>query len=72
MHLHVKMESHGVGKVFIDGEQVQGVTGVTLKIRTKEPNEACLTFLPNEITYEGLTDITSIGDSAVKMEKATG
>lgn len=72
MHLHVKMESHGFGKVFIDGEQLQGVTGVTLKIKAQEQNEACLTFLPNEITYEGLTDITSIADSAVKMEKATG
>lgn len=64
MNLCIHMEGHGRGKVFIDGKEIVGITGLTLKTAAGETNEACLFFTPHSVTYDGVADVTSIGDDA--------
>lgn len=69
MNVRIQMDGHGSGKVFIDDKELEGCTGLTLKCRAHEANELILSFMPNSVTYEGIADVTSIGDDYRKWAK---
>ena len=69
MNVRIEMIGHGRGKIFIEDKEVEHCTGFTLKCGADEVNEVILSFRPNAVTYDGIADVTSIGDDSRKWAK---
>lgn len=60
----IELTAHGQGKIFIDGVEVHGVTGFSMKCSAGGTNELTISYMPHSIEIEGVAEITSIGDES--------
>jgi hypothetical protein len=60
MHAKVVMTGHGRGELWIDGQKVEKVRGIALKVGVGEQNILSVEYTPDEIDVEGQFDVTTI------------
>jgi hypothetical protein len=61
-HVRIVLTGHGRGEVFVDGEQVRGVSRVQFKADAgNQLNELVLTINPQAVEIEGPADFVTAG-----------
>lgn len=68
--VRIVMSNHGRGEVFIDGNKVEGVRAVSFAAAVDQINVLEIKLGPAEVEIDGVADITTIGDTERRFEKA--
>lgn len=60
--VRIEMTGHGLGKVFIDGHEVEGVRTVKFVARGGVTNRVEIELAPKVVKVVGPADVTQFGD----------
>lgn len=60
----VRLDSHGHGQVFLNGEPVRNLTGIAFKAGVDQINEVTLTLLVEKFEFHGVADVTTMEHEA--------
>lgn len=70
LHIHIRMDRHGRGHVFIDGEPLRNVTKIGFFAGVDQINRVTLELLIPRVEIEGVAEVTTIEHKTRHHEKA--